>query len=254
MITKINSYNLNFNSKKTSTSPREAKTENKKRHPFIKAGVITTAGAVGFFLTDLFLAKGKISSAFTKSKESFIKVMSDEIDNFVKHDEYATKGRLEAFLSIPGLHAVWNHRLIHKLHEKKIPVLPRFLQNVSRFFTSIEIHPGAQLGKNVFIDHTGAIIGETAKVGDNVIIIGRVVLGSTGKGHEYLRHTIVEDGATLGMNSVMLGRITIGKNAKVGAGAIVTHDVPPNSTVIGNPAKIIALNGQKLKEPVILRK
>lgn len=260
MIVKINNTNKNYNfsSKKRNKIARnskiEEKTVKKRQNKFLKAGAISTTGTIGFFLVDLLIAKGKISSAFTKSKTSFIKVMSDEIDNVVKQDEYATRGRLEAFLSNPGLHAVWNHRIIHKLAEKKIPVLPRFLQNISRFFTGIEIHPGAELGKNVFIDHTGAIIGETSKVGNNVNIIGRVVLGSTGKGHDYLRHTIVEDGVTLGMNSVMLGRITIGKNAKVGAGAIVTHDVPPNTTVIGNPAKIISLNGERLKDPIILGK
>lgn len=244
MIKKIGSQN-NINS-----SIKNNKTNNVKKIAKVAAGAAAITAGLG--LADLFITKGKVSSAFTKSGKSFIKEMSDDIDNVLKQDSYATKSRAEAFLSVPGLHAVWNHRLIHKLHEKNVPVLPRALQNVSRFFTGIEIHPGAELGKNIFIDHTGAIIGETAKVGDNVSMIGRVVLGSTGKGNDYLRHTIVEDGAVLGMNSVMLGRITIGKNAKVGAGAIVTHNVPANSTVIGNPAKIITQNGVKLKKPVFL--
>jgi len=179
--------------------------------------------------------------------------MAEDIDNVLQKDSYATKNKVEAFLSIPGLHAVWNHRIIHKLHKAKIPVLPRVLSNVSRFFTGIEIHPGAEIGKKLFIDHTGAIIGETAKIGNNVTIIGRVVLGSTGKG-EYLRHTVVEDGVTLGMNSTMLGRITLGKDSKIGAGALVTHDVPKGATIIGNPAKIIALDNEKLKHPIKLTK
>jgi serine O-acetyltransferase len=140
-----------------------------------------------------------------------------------------------------------------QLHEWKIPIIPRFISSVSRFFTGIEIHPGAKLGKNLFIDHTGAIIGETAEIGNDVTIIGRAVLGSVGKG-EYLRHTIVDDNVTIGMNSLMLGRIRLGKNAKIGAGAVVTHDVPQNVTIIGNPAKIITVNGQRLKNPLFLTK
>ena len=244
---KIDSKNNVFSSSNTSK-----KLDNK--HKFKKAVLVSTAAAAGLFYTDLFLAKGKISSKLNRGKDSFIKVMSDEIDNVVKNDSYATKNRLEAYLSVPGLHAVWNHRVIHKLNEWKVPVLPRFLQNVSRFFTGIEIHPGAKLGKNIFIDHTGAIIGETAEIGNNVTIIGRAVLGSTGKGGGYLRHTVVEDGATIGMNSTMLGRINIGKNSKIGAGALVTHNVPPNTTVIGNPAKIISIDNKRLDTPLNLNK
>ena len=218
--------------------------------PIITASVVSGA----LFLSDLFLAKGKIVSKLSKNKINFIKTMSDEIDNVVKNDSFATKNRLEAFLCVPGLHALWNHRIIHKLHELKIPVLPRVLQNISRFFTGIEIHPGAKLGKNIFIDHTGAIIGETAEIGNNVTIIGRAVLGSTGKGHGFLRHTIVEDGVTIGMNSTMLGRIKLGKNSKIGAGAVITHDVPANSTVIGNPAKIISIGSHHLEKPFQLSK
>lgn len=215
---------------------------------------VSTAIATGVMLSDLFLTKGKTLSTLTKGKISFIKDMSEDIDNVLRMDGYATRTRLDAFLSIPGLHAIWNHRIIHKLHEAKIPVLPRFLANISRFFTGIEIHPGAKIGKQVFFDHTGAIVGETAEIGDNVTLVGRVVLGSSGKGNNFLRHTIVEDGATLGMNSTMLGRIRIGQNTKIGAGALVTHDVPADVTIIGNPAKIITKKGKRLENPVFLTK
>ena len=244
---KIDSNNKSFN------APPSFKREDAK-HKIKKAVLLSTAAGAGLFYTDLFLAKGKISSKLNRGKDSFIKVMSDEIDNVVKNDSFATKNRLEAYLSVPGLHAVWNHRIIHKLNEWKFPVLPRALQNISRFFTGIEIHPGAKLGKKIFIDHTGAIIGETAEIGNNVTIIGRAVLGSTGKGGGYLRHTVVEDGVTIGMNSTMLGRINIGKNSKIGAGALVTHNVPPNTTVIGNPAKIISLDNKRLETPLSLNK
>jgi len=223
-----------------------------KDHKNIKKKLLIGGGiATGLFLIDLLPARGKILSTLTRDKVTFIKNMSDDIDNVLKSDPYATKTRLEAFLSVPGLHAVWNHRIIHKLHNWKVPVIPRVLANISRFFTGIEIHPGAKIGKNVFIDHTGEIIGETAEIGNNVTIIGRTVLGSTGKGG-YLRHTIVEDNVVIGMNSTMLGRIRIGKNSKIGAGAVVTHDVPPDVTVIGNPAKIISKNNQRLENPVFL--
>lgn len=234
--------------------PFRAKAEPEKDRKTTKKILAGTGILASAFFGDLFLAKGKILSTLTGGKVSFIKTISDDIDYILKQDGYATKGRIEAFLSVPGLHAVWNHRIIHKLHELKIPILPRFLQNISRFFTGIEIHPGAKLGKNIFIDHTGAIIGETAKIGNNVTMVGRVVLGSTGKGNDFLRHTIVEDGVTIGMHSTMLGRIRLGKNSKIGAGAMVTHDVPANTTVIGNPAKIIAVNNKKLDTPIILNK
>lgn len=212
-----------------------------------------TGSMLGLFAIDLFAAKGKILSKLTRGKISFIRTMSEELDNVLKKDHYAIKNRMEAFLTLPGLHAVWNHRIIHKLHELKIPVIPRLLSNISRFFTGIEIHPGAKIGKNLFIDHTGAIIGETAEIGNNVTIIGRTVLGSTGKG-DYLRHTIVEDNVTIGMNSTLLGRIKLGKNSTIGAGSVITHDVPKAVTVIGNPAKIIAINKIKLFKPILISK
>lgn len=251
----MNSINTNYFPSFTRTYKSKSNTYNDRNKSTISKKILAIAGiTTGVILSDLFLAKGKVLSTITKGKISFIKNMSDDIDNVLKMDSYATKTRLDAFLSIPGLHAVWNHRLIHKLHEAKIPVIPRFLANISRFITDIEIHPGAKIGKQVFFDHTGAIVGETAEIGDNVTLIGRVVLGSSGKGNNFLRHTIVEDCATLGMNSTMLGRISIGKNTKIGAGTLVTHDVPADLTVIGNPAKIITVKGKRLKDPVFLTK
>ncbi len=247
-------YSLSINPKSYNNRPFGAKklNEPQNKHDFLKntAKVVAIGGAL--FFADLFLAKGKILSTLTKNKISFIKNMSNDLDNVVLKDGFATKGRVEAFFSTPGLHAVWAHRMNHKLYEWNIPVLPRVMQNITRFFTGVEIHPGATIGKNLLIDHTGAIIGQTAKVGDNVTMVGRVVLGSTGKGDEFLRHTIVEDNVLLGMNSTLLGRIKIGKNAKIGAGSVVTHPVPKGATVIGNPAKIISVNGKKLKDALLL--
>jgi serine O-acetyltransferase len=231
---------------------KKEKSDNTKTNKISKKVLIGASIATGGFLVDLFAAKGKISSKLTGGKVSFVKTMSEEMDNVLKQDTYALKNRAEAFLTVPGLQAVWNHRVINKLHEWKVPVIPRLLANISRFVTGIEIHPGAKLGKNIFFDHTGAIVGETAKIGNNVTIIGRTVLGSTGK-DGFLRHTVVEDGVTIGMNSTMLGRINLGKNSKIGAGAVVTHNVPEGATVIGNPAKIIAINDKKLNPPISLK-
>ena len=107
----------------------------------------------GILLSDLFFAKGKALSALTRGKVSFIETMSQEIDNVLKQDSYATKNRLEAFLCTPGLVAVWNHRIAHKLNKWNVPVLPRLISNFSRFLTGIEIHPGAKIGERLFIDH-----------------------------------------------------------------------------------------------------
>ncbi len=246
-----------FSSSFSSVTPAVQNINNQKqknKKTFVKKSLALVGIIGGVVASDLFLARGKAINSLTKGKISFVKNMSDDINNILAKDSYATKTRLEAFLSTPGLHALWGHRVAHRLYEANVPVLPRFLSNITRFFTGIEIHPGAQIGKNLFLDHTGAIIGQTAKIGDDVTMVGRVVLGSTGKGNDFLRHTIVEDGVTIGMNSTMLGRITIGKNSKIGAGALVCHDVPKNVTVIGNPAKIITLNNKRLDVALPLTK
>lgn len=141
----------------------------------ITAGLLTAA--VG---ADLLLAKGKLFSNLTRGKVSFISIMAEDIENILKKDP-AAKNNLEVLLCYPGLHAIWLHRISHKLHQWKIPVIPRLLSNFGRFFTGIEIHPGTKIGRRVFFDHTGAIIGETAEIGNDVELIGRVVLGGTGK-------------------------------------------------------------------------
>lgn len=227
------------------------KAENKRKNIYKKIvlGSAMTAGAIG---ADLFITKGKVSYILSARKITFVKNMADDIANILKKD-LAKKNQLDVFFSTPGLHAIWAHRITHKLNKWKVPVIPSIISNTTRFFTGIEIHPGAQIGKKVFIDHTGAIIGETAKIGNNVEIIGRVVLGSSGKDSFY-RHTIVEDNVMIGMNSTMLGRIKLGKNCKIGAGSVVTYYVPQNATVVGNPAKIITLNNKKLDNPIALKK
>ena len=155
----------------------------------------------------------------------------------------AARGWLDVVLSYPGFHAVVAHRFIHVLHQAGIPLLPRWLSNVNRFLTGIEIHPGARLGKGVFIDHgMGVVIGETAQVGDGCTIYQGVTLGGTSLSHGK-RHPTLEAGVTVGVNAAVLGAITIGERSKIGGGSVVVKDVPPNSTVVGVPARIVMQNG-----------
>ena len=155
----------------------------------------------------------------------------------------AARGWLDVVLSYPGFHAVFLHRFVHALHRAGIPLLPRWLSNVNRFLTGIEIHPAAKIGKGVFIDHgMGVVIGETAEVGDNCTIYQGVTLGGTSLSHGK-RHPTLENNVTVGVNSAVLGAITVGANSKIGGGSVVVKDVPPNSTVVGVPARIVMQNG-----------
>jgi serine O-acetyltransferase len=150
-------------------------------------------------------------------------------------------------LMYQGLWALWIHQFAHFLYRLRIPVLPRFISQVARLFTAIEIHPGAQIGKRVFIDHGyGVVMGETTVIGDDVTIYQGVTLGGTGKQHEK-RHPTIGNNVVIGANAVVLGNINVGDNARIGAGAVVTKNVPANSTVVGNPAKIVVLEGKKVE-------
>src|SRR5579872_3076652 len=155
----------------------------------------------------------------------------------------AARGPLDVILSYPGFHAVTMHRLVHSLYRARIPLLPRWLSNVNRFLTGIEIHPGAKLGSGVFIDHgMGVVIGETAQVGDNCTIYQGVTLGGTSLSHGK-RHPTLENNVTVGVNAAVLGAITVGANSKIGGGSVVVKDVPPNATVVGVPARVVMQNG-----------
>lgn len=155
----------------------------------------------------------------------------------------AARGPLDVILSYPGFHAIMLHRFVHTLHRARIPLLPRWLSNVNRFLTGIEIHPGAKIGKGVFIDHgMGVVIGETAEVGDDCTIYQGVTLGGTSLSHGK-RHPTLEQGVTVGVNAAVLGAITVGAQSKIGGGSVVVKDVPANSTVVGVPARIVMQNG-----------
>ncbi|MBV8151709.1 MAG: serine O-acetyltransferase [Candidatus Eremiobacteraeota bacterium] len=160
----------------------------------------------------------------------------------------AASGVLDVVLSYPGFHAITAHRAIHALHRAGVPLLPRFFAHVVRFLTGIEIHPGATIGRGFFIDHgMGVVIGETTVVGDNVTLYQGVTLGGTSlqKGK---RHPTLEDEVTVGIGAAVLGDVVVGKRARVGAGSVVVKDVPPNSTVVGIPGRVVMQDGKPVVE------
>jgi serine O-acetyltransferase len=158
-------------------------------------------------------------------------------------------GTVEIVTSYAGLHAILAHRVSHGLHQAGVPVLPRVLSNVSRMVTGIEIHPSARIGRDFFIDHgTGVVIGETAEVGDRVTLYQGVTLGGTGFARGK-RHPTVEDNVTIGSGAKLLGPITVGHGAKIGANSVVIHDVPPHSTVVGNPGHPVRVEGRVPEGP-----
>lgn len=162
------------------------------------------------------------------------------------------RGFFEVVLCTPGFQAVAAHRLLHFLHARlHIPVLPRFLALIVRWWTGTEIHPGARIGRGVFIDHAaGVVIGESAIVGDNVTLYQGVTLGATGNEKTWKRHPTLEAGVFVGSGARILGPVTVGKNAKIGAGSVVVKDVPPETTVVGVPARIVKSAGQRVPSPM----
>src|SRR6202049_1622605 len=158
----------------------------------------------------------------------------------------AAKSRLEVFLCYAGLHAVWFYRINHWLWNHGFLLLARWLSQVSRFLTGIEIHPGAKIARRLFIDHgVGVVIGETAIVGNDVTLYQGVTLGGTGKEHGK-RHPTIEDEVVIGGGAKVLGNITVGRNCRIGAGSVVLRNVPENYTVVGVPGHIIFRNGERV--------
>jgi serine O-acetyltransferase len=157
----------------------------------------------------------------------------------VLNEDPAAKSKIEILLLYPSIHALISYRIAHVLYLNKRFFLARLMSQLSRFFTGIEIHPGAKIGKGLFIDHgMGVVIGETAEVGDNVTLYHGVTLGGTGK-DTGKRHPTIEDGVLIGTGAKVLGPITVGKGAKIGANAVVVKNVPAKATAVGSPAKNI---------------
>lgn len=171
-----------------------------------------------------------------------IKFIIREAKNIMKKDP-ATKNMVEALFCYPSLKVLIYHKLAHRLYKKERYVLARFISQRARRITGIEIHPGAKIGDNLFIDHgMGVVIGETAEVGNNVTMYHGVTLGGIGGEPGKKRHPTVEDNVMIGAGAKILGPITIGRGAKIGANAVVLQDVPPYTTVVGVPGKVVKTN------------
>lgn len=161
----------------------------------------------------------------------------------------AAKNVLEVLLCYPGLHAIWIHRLAHWFYCRRLYTVARLISHMGRLLTGIEIHPGARLGRRVFIDHgMGTVIGETAEVGDDVTLYQGVTLGGTGK-EKGKRHPTVEDGVMIAAGAKVLGNIRVGAGSKIGAGAVVIRPVPPGCTVVGVPGRVVRREGQPVPRP-----
>jgi serine O-acetyltransferase len=158
-------------------------------------------------------------------------------------------GSVEILASWPGVQAVLAHRVAHGLHGIGVPIAPRTLSILSRAWTGVEIHPAAQIGQGFFIDHAaGVVIGETAEIGDDVTLYQGVTLGGTGF-QTGKRHPTLQDNVTVGAGAKLLGAITVGHGAKIGANTVVIHDVPPNTTVVGNPGHPVRVEGKRPEGP-----
>jgi len=155
----------------------------------------------------------------------------------------AARSVLEVLTSYPGLHALWTHRIAHRLWTWRLWFPARLLAHISRWLTGVEIHPGAQIGRRFFIDHgMGVVIGETAEIGNDVLMYKGVVLGGVSL-EKTKRHPTLRDGVIVGSNAVILGPIEVGEGAKIGSGAVVVKPVPAYATVVGVPGKVVKVNG-----------
>lgn len=158
-------------------------------------------------------------------------------------------GRLEILLTYGGVHALLSHRVAHALHSGGVPVAPHVIAGFSRIFSGVEIHPAAQIGRALFIDHgAGVVVGETAEIGDNVTLYQGVTLGGTGF-QRGKRHPTIEDDVVIGSGAKLLGPITVGTGSRVGANSVVITDVPANSTVVGNPGHPVRIDGKRPEGP-----
>ena len=167
----------------------------------------------------------------------------------IRAKDPAARGTLEILLCYPGLHALGGHRLAHRLWHWRVPLLPRLLSHLVRFFTGIEIHPGATIGRRVFIDHgMGVVIGETAVVGDDCLIYQGVTLGGTSLSRGK-RHPTLEEHVVVGSGAKVLGNITLGHHSRVGSGSVVVKSAPPRSTIVGIPGRALTEGEEEGRRP-----
>jgi serine O-acetyltransferase len=160
----------------------------------------------------------------------------------------AARSRFEVVLTYSGLHAIWLHRIAHALFKRRMFSLARFFSQVGRFITGIEIHPGARIGRRLFIDHgMGLVIGETCEIGDDVVLYQGVTLGGTGK-EKGKRHPTIGNNVVVSTGAKVLGSFKVGDNSRIGANSVVLKEVPPDSTVVGIPGRVVRMNGQKVNK------
>ncbi|WP_214846400.1 MULTISPECIES: serine O-acetyltransferase [unclassified Exiguobacterium] len=173
----------------------------------------------------------------------------EDIRNVFNQDPSA-RSSIEVILTYPGLHAIWMHRVAHRLWKLNLKLLGRSISQFSRFLTGIEIHPGATIGRRFFIDHgMGVVIGETAIIGDDVTIFQGVTLGGTGK-ETGKRHPTIGNGVLVSAGARVLGDISVGDASKIGASSVVLKDVPANATVVGIPGRVVIQDGMKVEAPL----
>ncbi len=178
------------------------------------------------------------------------RAIREQIDTIFREDP-AAKSVLEIVFCYPGFHAILLHRFAHKLYRSRLPVLARFISQCARFFTGIEIHPGATIGRRFFIDHgMGVVIGETTEIGDDVLLYQNVTLGGTGK-EKGKRHPTLGNHVVVGTGAKILGNIRVGDHVKVGAGSVVIHPVPDHSTVVGVPGRVVRIAGAGVGDDVL---
>ncbi|MDF2548418.1 MAG: serine O-acetyltransferase [Anaerosolibacter sp.] len=174
------------------------------------------------------------------------KSIREDIHAVMERDP-AANSWVEVLLCYPGIHAVISHRLAHGLYKRNLKLLARIVSQINRFFTGIEIHPGAQIGRRLFIDHgMGVVIGETAEIGDDVTIYQGATLGGTGK-EKGKRHPTIGNNVVISSGAKILGPFTVGDDSKIGSGSVVLREVPPNCTVVGVPGHIVIKDNVKLK-------
>jgi len=198
-------------------------------------------------------------SGKASEEEKMPKGFTEYLDSIIKRDP-AARYKLEVILCYPGLHAILAHRVAHGLWRRGFKLLARLISHINRFFTGIEIHPGAKIGSNLFIDHgKGLVIGETAMIGDNVTMYQGVTLGGTRMARRK-RHPTIEDNVVVGAGAKILGDIVVGADSKIGSGSVVVESCPPNSIVVGIPGKpiprkkprpLIDLEHGELPDPVV---
>ncbi|MDY0316155.1 MAG: serine O-acetyltransferase EpsC [Acholeplasmataceae bacterium] len=176
----------------------------------------------------------------------FFKQLRATIRQAKKNDPSAPT-KITIFFTYPGIHALMWYRVAHFFYQIKLTFIARIISNLGRFFTNVDIHPGAKIGEGLFIDHgAGVVIGQTAVIGKNVVLFHGVTLGSSSVQSQGKRHPTLEDNVVVYANSTIIGDITIGKNSVVGASSVVKQDIGPNSVVVGNPIRLISVDGKRV--------